>query len=76
MIERFDAMPQVEAPGGRRLGLDTAAHLGEIKAGWLRGGWSAAGLWSEHDRPEQALRRAAAEFFRGSYAAVAGAAPE
>lgn len=64
MLEAFDALPPVPGPDGRMFSLDTSAHLAEVRAGWMRGGWRDAGLWDPEDAPADALRRIFAEFFR------------
>jgi ABC-type thiamine transport system substrate-binding protein len=67
MLDRFDAMPAVPAPGGGELSLDGDDHLSEIKTGWLRGGWRDEGLWHPDARPADILRRRFAVFFRRAY---------
>jgi hypothetical protein len=65
MLESFDAMPMVEAPGGVTISLADAAGRAAVREGWLRGGWGAAGLWAEAEAPADALRiRCAAHFER------------
>ena len=65
MLESFDAMPMVEAPGGATISLADAAGRAAVREGWLRGGWGAAGLWAEAEAPADALRiRCAAHFER------------
>ncbi|MFM9168987.1 MAG: hypothetical protein ACKOTD_02385, partial [Phycisphaerales bacterium] len=61
MLEAFDAMPAVPAPGGATLVLDTHANLAAVRDGWLRGKWADAGLWNRLDSPADVLRRMFAE---------------
>ena len=57
MLERFDAMPIVVGPSGKEWNLSDPSLLAEVKAGWLRGGWADAGLWSTEDDPTEMFRR-------------------
>jgi ABC-type Fe3+ transport system substrate-binding protein len=66
MLELFDAMPEVAAPGGA-MRLDTTAELGPIKQGWLRGDWAHEGLWPPDANPNDVLRRRLADAFRANY---------
>jgi hypothetical protein len=67
MLERFDAMGSIEGPDGRVLDLETPAHLGEIRAGWLKGEWADEGLWPAAARPQDELRRRFGVAFRANY---------
>jgi hypothetical protein len=69
MLERFDALPSVPAPGGSLDSGDPAA-LESIERGWIRGGWSGEGLWDPQDRPADALRARWLPFFREQYEAI------
>jgi hypothetical protein len=69
MLERFDALPSVPAPGGSLDSGDPAA-LESIERGWIRGGWSGEGLWDPQDRPVEALRARWLPFFREQYKAI------
>ena len=57
MLTAFDAMPVVTGPAGATYDLADPAVLAEVKAGWLRGGWSDAGLWSAESDPTEMFRR-------------------
>jgi len=57
LLEAFDAMPAVPAPGGARLSLADPANLQAVGDGWLRGGWKEAALWRTGDPPAEAFRR-------------------
>ncbi|MHC4949072.1 MAG: ABC transporter substrate-binding protein [Planctomycetota bacterium] len=70
MIERFDAMPTLAGPDGRRLPLTGDGPLADIERGWLRGGWRSLGLWPAEAEPAAAMRRRLAEFFRDNYRGV------
>lgn len=67
MLEAFDAMPKVIGPSNEVFELADPSTLGEVKAGWLRGGWKHDGLWPPEADPTQALRQNARKFFRGQY---------
>jgi ABC-type Fe3+ transport system substrate-binding protein len=67
MLELLDAMPQLPSPDGTMLSLATNEHLDELKAGWLRGGWSGSGLWPSEASSAAAARRSFGAFFRGQY---------
>ena len=67
MLELFDAMPDLEAPGGAPLSLATTAHLGEIKEGWLKKSWADDRLWPREANPRDEMRRRFAVFFRDNY---------
>ncbi len=67
MLRDFDAMPEIPMGDGRSLPLDTDAHVGEIRAAWLRGGLADAGLWHPDESPEGALRRLASRAIRDRY---------
>lgn len=70
MLEAFDALPVVPGPGGVRHSLDDPASLALVRAGWIEGGWSAAGLWNANDAPLDVLRRIFAAFFREQFQRV------
>ncbi|MDY7109141.1 MAG: extracellular solute-binding protein [Planctomycetota bacterium] len=74
MLERFDAMPSIEAPGATRLSLETTAHLAEIREGWLKRSWADARLWPVEANPRDEMRRRFAEFFRDNYRRIAAPA--
>ncbi len=57
MLVAFDAMPIVTGPAGEEYDLADPAVLADVKAGWLRGGWSAAGLWPAESDPTEMFRR-------------------
>jgi hypothetical protein len=69
MLEQFDALPEIPAPG-RALRSDDPADLAAIESGWIRGGWSGEGLWSAQDRPVEALRARWTPFFIRQYDTV------
>lgn len=69
MLERFDALPSIPAPGGSLDAGDPAA-LESIERGWIRGGWSGEGLWDPQDRPADALRARWLPFFLEQYTAI------
>ncbi len=64
MLERFDALPVLEAPGGAELALGNPANLAALRTGWLNGGWKDAGLWPEGANPTTQLRRRCAALVR------------
>jgi hypothetical protein len=74
MLELFDAMPSVQAPGGATLSLATTAHLAGIREGWLKRSWADARLWPAQANPRDEMRRRFATFFRENYRRVAAAA--
>ncbi|MGA1708663.1 MAG: ABC transporter substrate-binding protein [Phycisphaerales bacterium] len=76
MLARFDAMPEFPAPDGRELGLADRAARGEVRQGWLRGGWKDAGLWPADAAPASEFRRRAGEFFEAQYLEVLRLASE
>ncbi|MGA1044775.1 MAG: hypothetical protein ACO3ZY_06185, partial [Phycisphaerales bacterium] len=76
MLARFDAMPEFPAPDGRELGLADRAARGEVRQGWLRGGWKDAGLWPADAAPASEFRRRAGEFFETQYLEVLRLASE
>ena len=75
LLERFDALPAVPAPGGSLSVADPAA-LESIDRGWIRGGWSGEALWNPQDRPNDALRALWRPFFLGQYRAIRTQATE
>lgn len=76
MLIAFDAMPDLPGPDGSVLSLGRLQDRQAIKAGWLREGWSEAGLWNSQQRGGDAFRQHAGTFFRKQYATVqAGGAP-
>lgn len=76
MIELFDAMPSIEGPNGHMISLTDANRLGEIRDGWLRGGWRGEGLWIAEASPADEMRRRFGEFFRGNYQRIVQLAKE
>lgn len=70
MLERFDAMPIVVGPAGKEWNLNDPSLLAEVKAGWLRGGWSDAGLWSTEDDPTEMFRRLVRRQAEANYEAI------
>jgi len=70
MLEQFDAMPDVPGPDGERISLADPGNLAEVKAGWLRGGWSEADLWPEDADPAQYMRRDLGRFFLEQYQTI------
>lgn len=70
MLERFDRMPTVPGPDGAFFDLADPDVLGEVKAGWLRGGWASADLWPEDADPSHFLRRRLGAFFSKEYEAI------
>jgi len=70
MLEAFDAMPTVPGPAGGEIGLATRADRAEVKAGWLRGGWAAQGLWPADASPTTEFRRDVGRFFEDRYREV------
>ena len=67
MLEAFDAMPPIDAPGGATESLGTREGRAAVRAGWLKGGWKDAGLWPEGAAPADELRRRMGAFFSGKY---------
>ncbi|MBC23685.1 MAG: hypothetical protein CMJ32_07190 [Phycisphaerae bacterium] len=67
MLELFDDLPEVPAPGEESMDLDDEEALGTLKAGWLRGGWSDSELWSADAEPSAVLRRFLAKRFSDNY---------
>lgn len=74
MLERFDAMPVVTGPAGATWDLDDPSVLAEVKAGWLRGGWSDAGLWPTESDPTEMFRRLVRRQAEADYRSVLEAA--
>jgi len=70
MLEAFDDLPVLPAPGGGSLDLDDPSTVAAAKAGWLRGGFAGDGLWPSAADPVDVLRRRAGAFFRERYRAV------
>lgn len=70
MLERFDAMPEFPGPDDRELDLGDRASRGELRQGWLRGGWKDQGLWPADAAPASEFRRRAGEFFEAQYREV------
>jgi hypothetical protein len=67
MLEAFDAMPPIDAPGGASETLETREGRAAIRAGWLKGGWKDAGLWPAGAAPADELRRRMGGFFSRKY---------
>ncbi|MCI0365097.1 MAG: extracellular solute-binding protein [Phycisphaerales bacterium] len=67
MLTLLDAMPQIAGPDGVAYSMSDVDSLATVRTGWLRGGWSGRGLWSEHATPADEMRRQWGEFFRGNY---------
>ena len=70
MLERFDAFPTVRDGSGMSYSLATDEHLSTIKAGWLKHGWAAAGLWPSAANPSDVLRVEFSQFFRERYESI------
>ena len=66
MLVLFDAMPSLASPEGD-LSLTDAAHLGVLRAGWVKGGWKEHGLWSAEETAADAMRKKFGAFFRANY---------
>jgi iron(III) transport system substrate-binding protein len=73
MLEAFDAMPPVDAPGGATESLGSREGRAAVRAGWLKGGWKDDGLWPEGAAPADELRRRMGAFFGAQYERIAGA---
>jgi ABC-type Fe3+ transport system substrate-binding protein len=67
MLLAFDAMPVVTGPAGASYDLSNPDLLAEVKAGWLRGGWSDAGLWPSESDPTEMFRRLIRRQARADY---------
>lgn len=67
MLERFDAMPSFPGPNGAEMGLTDRVARGEVRQGWLRGGWKDAGLWPVDASPASEFKRRAGAFFEAQY---------
>lgn len=67
MLELFDAMPEVPAPGGALLDLVDTTNLGAIRDGWIKEQWAEAALWPAQATPAEELRRTFRAFFRDNY---------
>lgn len=74
MLEEFDRMPEVPAPGGGRLDLADESARCAVRDGWLAGRWKGEGLWPAGEPGPDALRRLLAAGTARSLAAVHGAA--
>jgi iron(III) transport system substrate-binding protein len=76
MLEAFDAMPMIEGPErpegpeGARFDLSDRAMRSAVRAGWLRRGWSDAGLWHPEAMPATEFRRRTGAFFEAQYRRV------
>jgi len=70
MLTAFDAFPTVTGPDGVTWSLDSPEGRNAVKRGWLRGGWSDAGMWHPESSPSSAFRRYAGAFFRRQFAEV------
>ena len=70
MLEAFDAMPPIDAPGGATESLGTREGRAAVRAGWLKGGWKDAGLLPDGAAPADELRRRMGAFFSGKYRAI------
>ena len=57
MLEAFDRIPPVPAPGGTALDLSDEAARQSVRGGWLAGAWSGDGLWPTGDSGADSLRR-------------------
>jgi hypothetical protein len=57
MIEAFDRMPTVPAPGGGRLDLADESARCAVRDGWLGERWRGDGLWPAGEPGPEALRR-------------------
>ncbi|MCA9294975.1 MAG: extracellular solute-binding protein, partial [Phycisphaerales bacterium] len=71
MLEAFDAFPTIRTPEGEQWSLGDVERLGDIKAGWLRGGWRGKGLWPAAASPEDILRKEFGVFYRAQYERIA-----
>lgn len=67
MLRLFDAMPEIEAPGGGKYSLRDATHLSVVKDGWLLRGWKDQGLWHREASPADEMRKRFGAFFRANY---------
>lgn len=67
MLTDFDALPRIPGPNGASLDLADAPALGEIRNGWIKGGWAKDGLWDAQSPPIDALRKLIGEYFRRRY---------
>ncbi len=70
MLQRFDALPEVAAPGGEQRSLADPANLAAVKAGWLKSGWKNDGLWPVDAAPAEVLRAQMTAFFRSQYESI------
>lgn len=70
MLIAFDALPVVPGPGGTTFDLGRAETLGEVRNGWIRGGWAKEGLWDAQAAPLDALRKRMAAHFGVQYKSV------
>jgi ABC-type Fe3+ transport system substrate-binding protein len=68
MLRDFDALPVIDGPVGRKFDLADTKTLGEVRSGWLRGGWAKDNLWDAQATPIDALRKHFTAFFRTQYA--------
>lgn len=79
MLAEFDRLPIVSGPEGTAYDLNDPTALAAVRAGWLKGGWKAAGLWGADDAPADVFRQRCAEFFgaqmRKVLAIAGGGAP-
>jgi iron(III) transport system substrate-binding protein len=67
MLALFDDLPSVAGPDSAQLSLADVKNLGPVRQGWLRGGWSGAGLWDDQSSAADAMRREFVKFFREKY---------
>ncbi len=74
MLEQFDALPEIPGPDGAMYSMADLDDLRLVRAGWLRGEWSNAGLWHREAAPADEMRRRFGRFFRSQYQQIAQAA--
>jgi hypothetical protein len=67
-LQAFDALPTIAGPGGALFDLADTTTLGDVRNGWLRGGWARDGLWDAEATPVDAMRKHFGAFFRQQYA--------
>jgi spermidine/putrescine-binding protein len=67
MLIAFDSMPMIPTNESSELSMATSENREILKYGWLRDQWIEDGLWHPEDYGSAALKREAAEFFKGQY---------
>jgi hypothetical protein len=70
MLTKFDGLPMIDGPNGTTFDLGDPKTLADVRAGWLRGGWTKHGLWDAEQSPIDAMRARLDAFFREQYHSI------